>query len=138
MNGYSEEPKIARQTTGVAWQAVGCGRGAYESTVRYVQQREQFGRAIGGFQLVQSMVAHMLGQLTAMQTLCWRLSELQDAGTLKDEHASLAKVFCTTSCREVVSHARELFGGNGISCRTTWRASSPMPRRSIRTRGRRR
>lgn len=114
-NSFKDTAAVLRATrAGVAWQAVGCARGAYESTVKYVQKREQFGRPIGAFQLVQSMVAHMLGQLTAMQTLCWRLSELQDAGTLRDEHASLAKVFCTTSCREVVSHARELFGGNGI------------------------
>jgi glutaryl-CoA dehydrogenase len=114
-NSFKDTAAVLRATrAGVAWQAVGCARGAYESTVRYVQEREQFGRPIGSFQLVQSMLAHMLGQLTAMQTLCWRLSELQDAGTLRDEHASLAKVFCTSSCREVVSHARELFGGNGI------------------------
>jgi glutaryl-CoA dehydrogenase len=43
-----------------------------------------------------------------------RLSRLQDAGKLTDAHASLAKVFCTSGCREVVSQARELHGGNGI------------------------
>jgi glutaryl-CoA dehydrogenase len=46
--------------------------------------------------------------------MVYRLSELQDAGVLEDEHASLAKVFCSVACREVVSHARELHGGNGI------------------------
>jgi glutaryl-CoA dehydrogenase len=63
---------------------------------------------------VQDLVAHMLSQLTAMQTMVARLSQLQDAGKLTDEHASLAKVFCTSGCREVVSQARELRGGNGI------------------------
>lgn len=43
-----------------------------------------------------------------------RLSEMQDQGVLKDEHASLAKVFCTKSCREIVAHARSIHGGNGI------------------------
>ena len=114
-NSFKDTARVLRATrAGVAWQAVGCARGAYEHTIRYVQGREQFGRPIGSFQLVQDLCAHMLSQLTAMQTMCFRLSELQDQGVLKDEHASLAKVFCTTSCREVVSHARELHGGNGI------------------------
>ena len=64
--------------------------------------------------MVQDLVAHMLSQLTAMQTLVFRLSQMQDEGKLRDEHASLAKVFCTSGCREVVSQARELHGGNGI------------------------
>ena len=49
-----------------------------------------------------------------MQTLCYRLSELQDEGLLKDEQASLAKVFCSMRTRDVVSRAREVMGGNGI------------------------
>jgi len=114
-NSFKDTSNVLRMTrAGVAWQAVGCARGAYEHTVKYVQTREQFGRPIGAFQLVQDLVAHMLSQLTAMQTMVMRLSQLQDAGTLRDEHASLAKVFCTSACREVVSQARELHGGNGI------------------------
>jgi glutaryl-CoA dehydrogenase len=114
-NSFKDTSNVLRMTrAGVAWQAVGCARGAYEHTVKYVQTREQFGRPIGAFQLVQDLVAHMLSQLTAMQTMVLRLSQLQDAGTLRDEHASLAKVFCTSGCREVVSQARELHGGNGI------------------------
>ncbi len=114
-NGFKDTARVLRMTrAGVAWQAVGCARGAYEHTVRYVQSREQFGRPIGSFQLVQDLVAGMLSQLTAMQALVHRLSQMQDEGSLRDEHASLAKVFCTTGCREVVSRARELHGGNGI------------------------
>jgi glutaryl-CoA dehydrogenase len=43
-----------------------------------------------------------------------RLSQLQDQGLMKDEHASLAKAFTTVKCRETVGYARELLGGNGI------------------------
>ena len=43
-----------------------------------------------------------------------RLSQLQDEGKLKDEHASLAKAFCTVRMRESVGYARELLGANGI------------------------
>src|SRR6266852_6589801 len=43
-----------------------------------------------------------------------RLAQLQDEGVMLDEHASLAKAFCTVKCRETVGYARELLGGNGI------------------------
>ena len=56
----------------------------------------------------------MVANLTAMQTMCFRLSEMQDQEILTDEHASLAKVFCSMRTRDVVSRAREVMGGNGI------------------------
>jgi alkylation response protein AidB-like acyl-CoA dehydrogenase len=56
----------------------------------------------------------MLGNVTASQCLLVRLSQLQDAGVMEDEHASLAKAFCTVRMRETVGWARELLGGNGI------------------------
>jgi glutaryl-CoA dehydrogenase len=114
-NSFKDTANVLRMTrAGVAWQAVGCARGAYEHTVKYAQERRQFGRPIGSFQMVQDLLAHMLSQLTAMQAMVFRLSQMQDEGKLRDEHASLAKVFCTSGCREVVSQARELHGGNGI------------------------
>ncbi|SPW29454.1 crotonobetainyl-CoA dehydrogenase [Elizabethkingia miricola] len=64
--------------------------------------------------MIQGHLVEMLSNLTAMQTLVFRLSEMQDEGILKDEHASLAKVFCTMRTRDVVSRAREVMGGNGI------------------------
>ena len=99
---------------GVAWQGVGCAMGAYELALRYAQTRRQFGKRIGEFQLIQNHLVHMLGNLTSMQTLCLRLSQMEDAGTMKDEHAALAKVVTAARCRETVALARETFGGNGI------------------------
>lgn len=114
-NSFKDTAKVLRMTrAGVAWQAVGCARGAYEVALKYSHERKQFGRPIGGFQLIQDQLAEMLSSLTAMQTMVMRLSQLQDQGKLKDEHASLAKVFCTKSCKEIVSHARSIHGGNGI------------------------
>lgn len=112
---FKNTAEVLRMTrAGVAWQAVGCARGAYEVAARYSQTRKQFGRPIGSFQMIQDQLAHMLGNLTAMQTMVMRLSQLQDQDRLKDEHASLAKVFCTKSCKEVVGMARSIHGGNGI------------------------
>ena len=114
-NSFKDTANVLRMTrAGVAWQAVGCARGAYESAVKYTKKREQFGRPIASFQLVQNHLVEMLSNLTSMQTLCFRLSELQDEGLLKDEHASLAKVYCSMRMRDVVSQAREVLGGNGI------------------------
>ena len=56
----------------------------------------------------------MLGNITASQCLVTRLSQMQDAGIMRDEHASLAKAYCTVKMRESVGYARELLGGNGI------------------------
>ena len=114
-NSFKDTAQVLRMTrAGVAWQAVGCARGAYENALKYCKKREQFGRPIASFQLIQNHLVEMLSNLTSMQTLCFRLSEMQDAGMLKDEHASLAKVYSSMRMRDVVSRAREVMGGNGI------------------------
>jgi glutaryl-CoA dehydrogenase len=114
-NSFKDTAKVLQMTrAGVAWQAVGCARGAYENALEYTRTRKQFGKPIASFQLIQNHLVEMLSNLTAMQTLCFRLSQLQDQGLLKDEHASLAKVFCSLRTRDVVSKAREVMGGNGI------------------------
>ncbi|WP_312139648.1 acyl-CoA dehydrogenase family protein [Sphingobacterium sp.] len=114
-NSFRDTAKVLQMTrAGVAWMAVGCARGAYENALEYTLQREQFGKPIASFQLIQNHLVEMLSNLTAMQTLVFRLSELQDDDKLKDEHASLAKVFCTLRTRDIVSRAREVMGGNGI------------------------
>ncbi|MFD1769600.1 acyl-CoA dehydrogenase family protein [Sphingobacterium suaedae] len=114
-NSFKDTAKVLQMTrAGVAWMAVGCARGAYENALDYTLKRKQFGRPIASFQLIQNHLVEMLSNLTAMQTLVFRLSELQDEGKLKDEHASLAKVFCTLRTRDIVSRAREVMGGNGI------------------------
>ncbi len=99
---------------GVAWQAVGCARGAFEHALRYTKRREQFGRPIASFQMVQDLLVKMLSNVTAATAMNARASQLQDAGLLKDEHASLCKVHSTVRMRETVGWAREVLGGNGI------------------------
>jgi glutaryl-CoA dehydrogenase len=112
---FRDTAEVLRLTrAGVAWMAVGCGRGAYEHALAYAKRREQFGRPIAGFQLVQDLLVRMLANTTASATLCARLSEMQAAGLAGDEHSALAKAFCTMRMRETVGWARELMGGNGI------------------------
>lgn len=114
-NSFKDTSRVLRMTrAGVAWEAVGCARGAYESALAYARKRQQFGKPIAAFQLIQNHLVEMLSNLTAMQTMVFRLSQLQDEGKLTDEHASLAKVFCTLRTRDIVRGAREVMGGNGI------------------------
>src|SRR5258708_36645726 len=77
--------------TGVAWFAVGCQMGAYEHALRYATERTQFGRPIGGFQLVQDLLVPMLGNVTSAQAMMLRLSQHQNEGVMRADHAALAK-----------------------------------------------
>jgi glutaryl-CoA dehydrogenase len=112
---FKDTARVLRMTRGaVAWIATGCMMGAYEHALAYAQRREQFGKPIASFQMVQDHLAQMVGNITAAQCMVVRLSQLQDQGKMKDEHASLAKAFCTVKMRETVGHAREIMGANGI------------------------
>ncbi|AEW99178.1 acyl-CoA dehydrogenase domain protein (plasmid) [Streptantibioticus cattleyicolor NRRL 8057 = DSM 46488] len=114
-NSFRDTARVLKTTRGgVAWSATGCAMGAYEAARAYAVEREQFGRPIGGFQLVQDLLSRMLGNITACQAMVMRMAELHDQDKLNDAQAALAKMFCTTRMRETVAWAREVFGGNGI------------------------
>jgi glutaryl-CoA dehydrogenase len=112
---FRDTARVLRMTRGfVAWEATGCQMGAFENALLYAQQREQFGKPIASFQLIQDLLVKMVGNITACQCMVMRLSRMQDEGKLTDEHASLAKAFTTVKMRETVGYARELLGANGI------------------------
>ncbi|MBV9140165.1 MAG: acyl-CoA dehydrogenase family protein [Pseudonocardiales bacterium] len=114
-NSFKDTAKILRQTrSGVAWESVGVTLAAYEIALGYAKERQQFGRPIGKFQLVQDLLVKMLGNATACLGMIVRLAQLQDAGVYRDEHSALAKAYCTVRMREAVGWARELLAGNGI------------------------
>lgn len=98
----------------VAWIAAGVQAGSLDAAVRYTREREQFGRTLGGFQLVQEKLARMLGNLTASLGLVTQLSARQDAGDWSDENSALAKMTTALRARETVALGREVLGGNGI------------------------
>ena len=94
-NSFKDTAKILRQTrSGVAWQSVGVMFAAYEIALQYAKEREQFGRPIGKFQLVQDLLVKMLGNATASSGMMVRLAQLQDAGVYRDEQSALAKAYC--------------------------------------------
>jgi glutaryl-CoA dehydrogenase len=99
---------------GVAWEAVGHAVAAYEIALNYAKNRQQFGRPIAGFQMIQEKLVKMLAAVTSMQFMTLRLSQLTDAGKLTEGQASLAKMHNAATARQVVALAREVCGGNGI------------------------
>jgi alkylation response protein AidB-like acyl-CoA dehydrogenase len=112
---FRDTARVLKMTRyAVAWMATGCAMGAYEAALEYSQQRLQFGRPIGSFQLVQDLLAKMIANITASQCLIVRQAQLHAEGKLTDAHAALAKAFATAKCRETVAWAREVLGGNGI------------------------
>ncbi len=114
-NSFRDTARVLKMTRYlVAWMATGCAMGAYEAALKYSQERLQFGRPIGSFQLVQDLLARMIANITASQCLIVRQAQLQAEGKLTDAHAALAKAFATAKCRETVAWAREVLGGNGI------------------------
>jgi alkylation response protein AidB-like acyl-CoA dehydrogenase len=113
---FRDTARVLRMTRYlVAWEATGCQMGAYEHALRYAQERLQFGRPIGSFQLVQDLLARMIANVTASQCLVARTAQLHAEGKLGDHHAALSKAFCTARMRETVAWAREILGGNGIA-----------------------
>jgi glutaryl-CoA dehydrogenase len=100
--------------SGVAWEAVGHAIAGYEIALTYARQRIQFGQPLISFQIIQNKLATMLANVTTMQLLCLRLSQLQAEGKMTAAMASLAKMNNARLAREVVAEAREMLGGNGI------------------------
>ncbi len=99
---------------GVAWGALGHAIACHEAALEHARTRIQFGRPLAKAQHVQVRLATMLQTLTAMALYCRRLAELEGAGALTPEQASLAKVHNTRSARAVAADARDLLGGSGI------------------------
>jgi glutaryl-CoA dehydrogenase len=114
-SSFRETAAVLRLTRAeVSWAAVGNAVGAYEAAVKYAGERIQFGKPIGGHQLIQELLAKSLGNITSSIGVVTRVSQMLDEGIQRDEHSALAKEFTTSRMRETVAWCRELFGGNGI------------------------
>ena len=105
---------LQRTRANASWGAVGTQMAAYELALSYARQREQFGRPIAGFQLMQELLVQMLGNVTASLGMAVRNAQLLDAGKGSDAHSALAKEYCASRMRETVAWARQLVGGNGV------------------------
>ncbi|HEX9037141.1 MAG TPA: acyl-CoA dehydrogenase family protein [Ktedonobacterales bacterium] len=100
---------------GIAWGANGAAMACYESALDYARSREQFGKAIGGFQLTQRKLAMMATELVKAQLLALQLGRLKDEGLAHPVQVSMAK---RNNVREALNTAREargILGANGIT-----------------------
>jgi glutaryl-CoA dehydrogenase len=105
---------LAATRSTCAWAALGHAVAGYDTALTYAKQREQFGRPLCGFQIVQDRLVRMLAEVTAMQLYCLQLGRLAETGKLSDTVAGLAKLHNTTKARLGLAEARDLLGGNGI------------------------
>jgi glutaryl-CoA dehydrogenase len=97
-----------------AWAALGHAVAAYETALTYAKRREQFGRPLASFQIVQDRLVKMLAEVTSMQLYCLQIGRLAERGELSDTIAGLAKLNNTRKARQVCAEARDMLGGNGI------------------------
>jgi alkylation response protein AidB-like acyl-CoA dehydrogenase len=100
---------------GIGAQMIGLAQGALDHTVRYVQEREQFGRAIGSFQGVQFQLAEMATDIEAARLLVYNAARLKDAGQPFLTQAAMAKLFSSETAQRVASRCIDLFGGYGFT-----------------------
>jgi glutaryl-CoA dehydrogenase len=115
INSFADVADLLRSMrSGVAWFAAGVQAGAYEAALKYAADREQFGRPISGFQMVQDKLVSMLGNTIAALGMVVRLSQQQDEGVYRDQDSAMAKAWTCSRMRETVAWAREIAGGNGI------------------------
>jgi butyryl-CoA dehydrogenase len=97
----------------VAAGCVGICQGCVEESVKYAQERQQFGRPIASFQLVQAMIADMVLKTDASRMLTWRAGWLKDQGRPNTTETSIAKLHATEAAVECANTAIQVHGGAG-------------------------
>ncbi|WP_372474467.1 acyl-CoA dehydrogenase family protein [Capnocytophaga sp. ARDL2] len=100
---------------GIAWGAIGAAMDCYDTALRYSQEREQFGKPIGAFQLQQKKLAEMITEITKAQLLTWRLGVLRNEGRATSAQISMAKRNNVNMALEIAREARQMLGGMGIT-----------------------
>ena len=100
---------------GIASQAVGMARSAFEAAVRYAKDRQTFGVPIIEHQAVNFRLADMATQLDAARLMVWRAAQLKDAGKPCLKEASMAKMFASEVAEKVCSDAIQIHGGCGYT-----------------------
>ena len=106
---------LTKARYGIAWGAIGAAMDCYDTALRYSQEREQFGRPIGGFQLQQKKLAEMVTEITKAQLLNWRLGVLMNEGKVTPQQVSMAKRNACEVATNICRDARQMLGGMGIT-----------------------
>jgi len=100
---------------GIAAQAVGIAQAAFEASVKYSKERQQFRKPISSFQSIQNMLADMAVEVDAARLLVYRVCALKDAGKPFGKEAAMAKLYASTVSTSVTGRAVQVHGGYGYS-----------------------
>lgn len=100
---------------GIAAQSVGVAQAAYDATIKYVKQREQFGRKISKFQGLRWTIADMATEIEASRQLMYVAAAMKDRGEKFTAQASMAKLFASEMVNRVTARAIQLHGGYGFT-----------------------
>jgi butyryl-CoA dehydrogenase len=98
---------------GIAAQAVGIARAAFEDAVRYAQERKTFGQPIADHQAIQFKLADMCTEIEAARLLLWRAAAKKDEGGRYTTEAAKAKLFASEVANRAAKEALQIFGGYG-------------------------
>ena len=98
---------------GIASQAVGMARAAFEAALAYARERTSFGKVLVDHQAVNFKLADMATQIEAARQLVWHAATLRDAGEPCLKEASMAKLFASEMAERVCSDAIQVHGGYG-------------------------
>ncbi|HAI57043.1 MAG TPA: acyl-CoA dehydrogenase [Saprospirales bacterium] len=106
---------LSKARYGIAWGAIGAALDCYDSSLRYTMQREQFGKPLAGFQLIQKKLAEMITEITKAQLMVWRLGTLVNEGKATPAQISMAKRNSCEIALKIAREARQMHGGMGIT-----------------------
>lgn len=112
--------KIAIETLnegriGIGAQMLGLARGAWESALKYSQERKQFGKTISDFQGIQFQLAQMATEIEAVRMMVYNAARMKDAGMNFVKEAAMTKLFASQVAERVASLGVEIFGGVGFT-----------------------
>jgi butyryl-CoA dehydrogenase/short/branched chain acyl-CoA dehydrogenase len=112
--------KIAIETLnegriGIGAQMIGLARGAWESALKYAQERKQFGQPIANFQAIQFQLAQMGTDLEAARLMVYNAARMKDAGQAFVKEAAMTKLFASQVAQRVTAQAVEIYGGYGFT-----------------------
>jgi len=105
---------LSQARYGIAWGAIGAASACYDCALKYAGERIMFTKPIAGYQLVQRKLVTMITDITKAQLLCLRLGRLKEAGTVRPEQISMAKMNNVSAALAIAREARDILGANGI------------------------
>jgi butyryl-CoA dehydrogenase len=100
---------------GIAAQAIGIAQAAFEASVRYSKERQQFQKPLASFQTIQNYLADMATDIDAGRLLLYRACEALDSGYFFSSEAAMAKLYCSEMAMRIASKALQIHGGYGYS-----------------------